>query len=193
MTSRLIYQDRELEIRVPTELDAPLHFEAIQASLAEISAWESWCAADYSLDDSRAYLIESYVKRQRGLEYRFCLFDVASGKIIGSIALNRIVQEYKTANIGYWIRSDFTGRSLAVTAVKAIARFAFQELGLTRLEIVALARNVRSRRVAEKSGAVDEGCHRNRLYYQDVPEDAWVYSLIPGDLPPRLVSTLTPL
>lgn len=187
MTSRVIYQDRDVEIRVPTELDAPLHFEAIQASMAEISAWESWCEADYSLDDSRAYLIESYVKRQRGLEYRFCLFDVESGKIIGSIALNRIVQEYKTANIGYWIRSDFTGRSLAVIAVKAIARFAFQELGLTRLEIVALARNLRSRRVAEKSGAVDEGCHRNRLYYQETPEDAWVYSLIPGDLTPRLV------
>lgn len=187
MSSRLIYQDEALEIRVPTELDAPLHFEAIQASISEISAWESWCDAGYSLEDSRAYLIEAFVKRQRGLEYRFCLFDLASGKIIGSIALNRIVAEYKTANIGYWIRSDFTGRSLAVTAVKAIARFAFQELGLTRLEIVALARNLRSRRVAEKSGALDEGRHRNRLYYNESPEDAWVYSLIPGDLTPKRV------
>lgn len=186
MTSRLIYRDENLEIRVPTELEAPLHFEAIQASVNEIAAWESWCDAGYSLEDSRTYLIESYVKRQRGLEYRFCLFDLTTGKIIGSIALNRIVPEYKTANIGYWIRSDFTGRSLAVTAVKAISRFAFQELGLTRLEIVAMAKNLRSRRVAEKSGAVDEGCHRNRLYYQGIPEDAWVYSLIPGDMPQKI-------
>ncbi|WAT04990.1 GNAT family N-acetyltransferase [Rouxiella badensis] len=127
MTSRLIYQDESMEIRVPTELEAPLHFDAIQSSMADISAWESWCSTGYSLEDSRTYLIDSYVKRQRGQEYRFCLFDLASGKIIGSIALNRIVPEYKTANIGYWIRSDFTGRSLAVTAVKAIARFAFNE------------------------------------------------------------------
>ena len=183
MTSRLIYQDESIEIRVPTELDAPLHFEAIQGSQAEISAWESWCSSGYSLEDSRTYLLDTYVKRQRGQEYRFCLFDLASGKIIGSITLNRIVAEYKIANVGYWIRSGFTGRSLAVTAVKAIAHFAFDELGLTRLEIVAMDKNHRSCRVAEKSGAVKEGLHRNRLYFQGQPRDAWVYSLIPGDLP----------
>lgn len=182
MTSRLIFQNESLEIRLPTELEAPLHFEAIQASIDDISAWESWCTADYSLEDSRTYLLDSYVKRQRGIEYRFCLFDRASGKIVGSIALNRIVHEYKTANIGYWIRSDFTGRSLAVTAVKALARFAFDELAMTRLEIVAMEKNHRSRRVAEKVGAVDEGLHRNRLYYQGTPVNAWLYSLIPGDL-----------
>jgi ribosomal-protein-serine acetyltransferase len=182
MTSRLIYQDESMEIRVPTELEAPLHFDAIESSMADISAWESWCSTGYSLEDSRTYLIDSYVKRQRGQEYRFCLFDLASGKIIGSIALNRIVPEYKTANIGYWIRSDFTGRSLAVTAVKAIARFAFNELGMTRLEIVAMEKNHRSCRVAEKSGAVKEGLHRNGLYFHGQPSNAWIYSLIPGDL-----------
>lgn len=182
MTSRLIFQNDSLEIRVPTELEAPLHFEAIQASIADISLWESWCTTGYSLEDSRTYLLDAYVKRQRGIEYRFCLFDLASGQIIGSVALNRIVHEYKTANIGYWIRSDFTGRSLAVTAVQAVARFAFEELLMTRLEIVALEKNYRSRRVAVKSGAADEGLHRNRLYFQGKPEHAWVYSLIPGDL-----------
>ncbi|WP_241481351.1 GNAT family N-acetyltransferase [Rouxiella chamberiensis] len=178
----MIYRDDNLEIRVPNELEAPLHFEAIQASFKDISAWENWCSAGYSLEDSRTYLIDSFIKRQRGLEYRYCLYDLPSGKIIGSVALNRIVHEYKTANIGYWIRSDFTGRSLAVTAVKALARFAFDELAMTRLEIVAMEKNLRSRRVAEKSGAVDEGLHRNRLYLQGKPIDAWVYSLIPSDL-----------
>lgn len=182
MTSRMIYQDEHLEIRVPNELEAPLHFEAIQASYKEIALWESWCSSGYSLEDSRTYLIDSFIKRQRGQEYRYCLYDRPSGKIIGSVALNRIVPEYKTANIGYWIRSEFTGRSLAVTAVNAIARFAFKELGLTRLEIVAMEKNHRSRRVAEKVGAVDEGLHRNRLYLQGKPSDAWIYSLIPSDL-----------
>lgn len=110
MASRMIYRDDNLEIRVPNELEAPLHFEAIQASFKDISAWENWCSAGYSLEDSRTYLIDSFIKRQRGLEYRYCLYDLPSGKIIGSVALNRIVHEYKTANIGYWIRSDFTGR-----------------------------------------------------------------------------------
>ncbi|MDR3430859.1 MAG: GNAT family N-acetyltransferase [Rouxiella aceris] len=183
MFSRQIYQDANLEIRFPNELEAPLHFDAIRTSIPEIGIWESWCSENYCLEDSRQYLIDSYVKRQRGQEYRFCLFERDSGKIVGSVAINRIVPEYKTANIGYWIRSDSTGRSLAVIAVKAIARFAFDELGMTRLEIVAMSGNLRSCRVAEKSGAVAEGLHRNRLYLRGQPRNAWVYSLIPGDLP----------
>lgn len=183
MFSRLIYQDAGLEIRFPNELEAPLHFDAIHTSIREIGVWESWCSENYCLEDSRQYLLDSYVKRQRGQEYRFCLYELDSGKIVGSVAINRIVPEYKTANIGYWIRSDSTGRSLAVIAVKAIARFAFDELGMTRLEIVAMSGNLRSCRVAEKSGAVSEGLHRNRLYLRGQPRDAWVYSLIPGDLP----------
>jgi ribosomal-protein-serine acetyltransferase len=169
MTSRLIYQDESMEIRVPTELEAPLHFDAIQSSMADISAWESWCSTGYSLEDSRTYLIDSYVKRQRGQEYRFCLFDLASGKIIGSIALNRIVPEYKTANIGYWIRSDFTGRSLAVTAVKAIARFAFNELGMTRLEIVAMEKIIAAAEWPKSLGRSKKDCIATGFTFMDSP------------------------
>jgi RimJ/RimL family protein N-acetyltransferase len=71
---------------------------------------------------------------------------------------------------------------LATIAAKAAVYFAFNELGLTRVEIVAMEGNQRSRRVAEKIGAVSEGLHRNRLYYHGQPRNAWMYSLIPSDL-----------
>lgn len=182
MTIRHIYQDNDIEIRVATELEAQLHFDAIHASVQDIGKWESWCTEHYLLEDSRKYLIDSEQKRHRGVEFNFCLFDRHSGQIVGSVSVNRINTDYKFANIGYWVRSDFTGKSLAALAAKAIARFAFEQLGLTRVEIVVMDGNQRSRRVAEKVGATPEGLHRNRLYYHGQPKDAWVYSLIPGDL-----------
>ncbi|MGV8924961.1 MAG: GNAT family N-acetyltransferase [Ewingella sp.] len=182
MIIRQLYQDSHTEIRVATELEAELHLDAIRASVQEIGAWESWCNEQYQLEDSRKYLIDSEQKRHRGVEFNFCLFDRASGQLIGSVGVNRINQDYKFANIGYWIRTGFTGHSLAPLAVKAAARFAFDELALTRLEIVAMEGNHRSCRVAEKAGAVAEGLHRNRLYYRGKPKNAWVYSLIPGDV-----------
>jgi len=182
MMTRQIYQDEEIEIRVATELEAALHLAAVQSSVKEIGAWESWCTEKYVLEDSRKYLIDSEQKRHRGAEFNFCLFERASGTLIGSVGINRINQDYKFANLGYWIRTGYTGRGLATLAVRATARFAFTELDLTRLEIVAMEGNDRSRRVAEKAGATAEGLHRNRLYYHGQPRDAWVYSLIPGDL-----------
>jgi len=182
MMTRQIYQDDDIEIRVATELEAVLHVAAIQDSVNEIGAWETWCTESYTSDDSRKYLADSELKRHRGAEFNFCLFERASGNLIGSVSLNRIVHEYKFANLGYWVRTGYTGRGLATLAVRAAARFAFTELELTRLEIVAMEGNARSRRVAEKAGATSEGLHRNRLYYHGQPRDAWVYSLIPGDL-----------
>lgn len=182
MMTRQIYQDDEFEIRVATELEAISHLDAVKASIKEIGAWEGWCTEHYSLEDSRKYLTDSEQKRHRGVEFNFCLFERASGHLIGSVGINRINQEYKYSNLGYWIRTGFTGRGLATLAVRAIARFAFNELELTRLEIVAMDGNDRSRRVAEKAGAKSEGLHRNRLYYHSQPRDAWMYSLIPGDL-----------
>lgn len=182
MLTRQIYQDEEIEIRVATELEAITHFAAVQASVAEIGAWESWCTDKYSPDDSRKYLTDSEQKRHRGAEFNFCVFERSGRNLIGSVGINRIVQEYKFSNLGYWIRTGYTGRGLATLAVKAAARFAFTELELTRLEIVVMDGNESSRRVAEKAGATSEGLHRNRLYYHGQPRDAWMYSLIPGDL-----------
>lgn len=184
MAIRQLFQDSDVEIRIATELEANLHFDAIQASCNEISAWENWCTKKYTLEDSRHYLIQSEYKRQRGIEFNYCLFDLSSGKLIGSVGLNRINKEYKAANIGYWIHSDFTGRSLAPLAVKAAARFAFNQLGMLRLEMVVMETNIRSCRVAEKAGALAEGLHRNRLIYHTQPRNAWVYSLIPSDILP---------
>ncbi|MFO6296514.1 GNAT family N-acetyltransferase [Rahnella selenatireducens] len=182
MMTRQIYQDEKIEIRIATELEAITHFAAVQASVAEIGEWESWCTDKYSLEDSRKYLTDCEHKRHRGTEFNFCLFERATGHLIGSVGINRINQDYKFSNLGYWIRTGYTGQGLATLAVRATARFAFKELELTRLEIVAMDGNDRSRRVAEKAGATSEGLHRNRLYYHGQPRDAWMYSLIPGDL-----------
>ena len=38
------------------------------------------------------------------------------------------------ANVGYWVRTGQTGRGIATAAVRLVARFAFEELGLLRLE-----------------------------------------------------------
>jgi RimJ/RimL family protein N-acetyltransferase len=66
-----------------------------------------------------------------------------------------------------------------IRAARQAARLGFEELGLTRLEIVALTHNLPSQKVAESIGAVRECQARNRLYFQGQPHDALVYSLVP--------------
>lgn len=181
MIPRQIYRDRQIEIRVPLEQEADQLFSAIYSSRHEIGQWENWCTDSMTLKDTQRFLHDSEHKRHKGCEFNFNLFEIATGRVIGGAAINNISHENKIANVGYWIHSQFTGRSLAPLAVKYLSEFAFNRLSLTRLEIVMMEENHRSRRVAEKIGATAEGLHRNRLYYHGKPRHAWVFSIIPGD------------
>jgi len=85
-------------------------------------------------------------------------------------------------NLGYWVRTTAAGRGIATQAARLMARFAFEQVGLHRVEIVAAIPNIASQRVAEKTGAVREGVLRNRLLIRGVSQDAMLFSLIPSDL-----------
>ena len=67
-------------------------------------------------------------------------------------------------------------------ATLLVARWAFESVGLERIEIVAATGNHASQSVAERVGATREGIARKRLNVHGVQHDAVVFSLIRGDL-----------
>ena len=118
---------------------------------------------------------------ESGREYPLGVFEAASGKVVGGTGVNHINKAYRTGNIGYWVRSRYTGKGIARFAACKSAVLGFEELGLTRLEIVVLTHNKASARVAEALGARFECEARNRLYFQGRPHNAFAYSLVPED------------
>jgi RimJ/RimL family protein N-acetyltransferase len=69
-------------------------------------------------------------------------------------------------------------------AARLVCRFAFEVLGLQRVEWWARVGNEGSRRVAEKLGFTMEGTCRARLLHRGERVDGWVGGLLPGDLRP---------
>ncbi len=160
---------------------AMLH-EAIVESFAELSRWMWWCHAEYSIDDTSAFLQSRDAQRATEEEYSFAVVDSNSGSFLGGLGLNQINRKYKMANLGYWVRTKATGKSVASRATRLGARFGFEDLGLQRIEIVAAVDNLPSQRVAEKSGATREGILRKRLVNRGEPRDAVMFSLVAEDL-----------
>jgi RimJ/RimL family protein N-acetyltransferase len=81
--------------------------------------------------------------------------------------------------IGYWCRTRFEGRGYITEAVRAISRFAFNELGARRLEIRCDARNERSARVAQRAGYQLEGrFHNHRIDSSGQLQDSLIFALV---------------
>ena len=89
------------------------------------------------------------------------------------------------AQIGYWMDPAARGRGVATAAVRALCAWGFASLGLGLIEWRAEVGNAASRRVAEKAGFRVEAVLRRRLVHRGGRVDAWIGSMLPGELPTR--------
>src|SRR5690606_756784 len=90
-------------------------------------------------------------ERHLGTGFGFGIF--ADGVLCGEINLSSIQRgPFQNAYVGYWIDQRWAGQGLMPEAVVVLARFAFEELRLHRMQISIIPRNRSSRRVVEKLG-----------------------------------------
>ena len=169
-TERLIVRKLEVE-------DAPHIYAAARESITEVYPFLPWYHPDYSMDETEQWLnhcIEQWPK-QRLLA--FAIFDRNNGAYIGGCGLNRY-DEHPTANLGYWIRSQATGRGYATEVTEALIEFGFKHASMARIEIVVSRQNPGSLRVAEKSSAIFEGHLRSRILLHGKLHDASMFAAI---------------
>ncbi len=166
--------DGDLIVRPPTASDAAEIAAAVRFSIEELLPWMVWASSDYDTADAETWAAKKLDP------YPFVITSEA-GEIIGTTGLNGLDEVNLRANLGYWLRSDQTGRGYATRATKLIARFGLEVVGLERIEVVMSVKNAPSRAVAERSGATYEGVARHRLRYNGEPHDAYMYSFIKAD------------
>jgi RimJ/RimL family protein N-acetyltransferase len=77
-------------------------------------------------------------------------------QLVGSFSLLEIDLDAEYAEVGYWVAKEARGRGLATEGVERLKLVADQ-LGVTRLELLAHKDNAGSRGVARKAGFVDTG------------------------------------
>src|SRR5215210_7159624 len=153
--------DEELLLRPFRVGDAPLLYYAVNESLNELKPWMSWATDSYTEMTAWEYVT---IARARWEEHSFYGFAITRGDdFLGACTLSSIHSLYRFCNLGYWVRTSMHGQGIAGRASRLVARFAFEQLGLIRVEIVIGVGNQASLRVAEKLGAHDEEILLNRI------------------------------
>jgi ribosomal-protein-serine acetyltransferase len=169
-----------IHIRRYEPSDVPEMVAAAHESIADVSPWMPWCHPNYSESDAIAWIRATLEGHENGTMYDFAVFDEA-GRYAGGCGINQISRLTGVANLGYWVRSSATGRSIAPSAVLQLIPWVFENTPLHRLEIVAAVANVRSQRVAEKVGAHRDAVLKKRVLVNGRPSDAVLYSILRPD------------
>ena len=109
-------------------------------------------------------------ERAAGTACGFAMFY--DGRFVGECNLNNISRgAVQSANIGYWIDEHYAGLGLTGEAVVGVMSYAFDVIGLHRVEVAIVPRNVASLRVIEKIGLRAEGIAQRFIEINGVWED----------------------
>lgn len=124
---------------------------------------------------------ESFIhKRLTEGGYYFAIVLKEENKVIGGTVISNINEMHKTAGGGIWLNEKYHGHGYGEEAWGARIQFAFEELGLRRLDNGYLKGNEKSRKMQLRFGYKEEGMRRKGFICQATGEtvDEYVTGLL---------------
>lgn len=153
--------------------------EAIRVSLADLNQWLPWARMDYTNGDTTAFIRESIQAWKEGRAWDYSIRTKEDpSRHVGNVSLWTVSKLGKSAEIGYWIRSDEVSKGICTEAVDRLLQEAFAAMGYHKVILRIAVGNEPSDRVAEKLGFTKEGVLREELLIRGNWVDHTLWSLL---------------
>ena len=132
-----------------------------------------------SIDKAKAHL--THCHKQSLARELFEFHVLYQDELCGIVRLNYFEWANRKAAIAYLLDEAHTGRGILTRAARSVLGFAFQTLGLNRVELRTASTNLASIRVAERLGFTREGELREAEWLEGSPVNELVYGLLRRD------------
>ncbi len=154
------------EIKTPRLILRPLAASDAEGIYAyakrdDVGPRAGW-APHRDINDTKDFIRHSLRKRKENQPGVFTVVHRAHDSIVGTIEIHSYIARFK-GEIGMVLHPDYWGKELMVEASRAVMVFAFEHLGLKRLEYKHYVENTASKRLWQKLGFTEEGIARNGL------------------------------
>lgn len=179
-TSPLELVGRRIVLRTLSDLDYDAWYEVRARCREWLVPWEPRSRGGPMPAEDRGSFAARCAIRERerhlGTGYGFGIF--AGSRFAGEVTLSSIQRgPFQSAFIGYWVDQALAGQGIVPEAVVVTLQFAFESIGLHRVEISIIPRNSASRRVVEKLELRMEGVAERFLEIDGRWEDHARYAI----------------
>jgi [ribosomal protein S5]-alanine N-acetyltransferase len=134
-----------------------------------------------SLEGFERFIMMMHVKRDEGHYACFAIEPIELGIAVGLIQLRAAESGFGLAEWGFAIGAPFWGTGLFPDAARLVMEFAFNTLGVHRLEARAAVFNARGNRALHKVGATCEGVLRSSLRKDGEVFDQNLWAILAAD------------
>lgn len=153
-------------------------------ALNEPETWKYSLVSAAGENGLKEYIKIALEGKASGKEYPFIVYDKKTNQYAGSTRFYDINVPYKTLQLGYtWYAKKFRGTGLNKHCKFLLLTFAFQKIGMERVEFRADNNNERSVAAMKSIGCKVEGVLRSHQPTRDVNirRDSIVLSILKGE------------
>jgi ribosomal-protein-alanine N-acetyltransferase len=163
---------RELELR-----DAPSLFALL--TVAEVARFIS--PPPTTVEGFERFVAWAQQERERGKYVCFAVVPHGMQTAVGLFQIRQLEPRFATAEWGFALGAAFWGTGMFLDGAELALDFAFESLGVTRLEARAAVANGRGNGALRKIGAVQEAVLRQSFLYQGNYIDQVLWSILESD------------
>lgn len=169
----------EIFLRHPRVSDYSAWRDLREASRAHLTRWEpDWLEEEATLAAFKKRIKSYEQAAKRRVAAPYFMFRRSDDRLIGGVSLINIVRGASlSAGIGYWIGADYVRRGHTRNGVRALLGFAFNELGLNRIEAACQPSNTPSRGLLASMGFREEGYAHEYLFINGAWRDHIIYAM----------------
>jgi RimJ/RimL family protein N-acetyltransferase len=193
-SQHIILEDERVLLRPLQQSDVE---HLLEISLNEPETWEYSLVQANGKENLINYIQLALAARDTKTQFPFIVFDKRSGKYAGSTRFYDINLEFKTLLLGFtWYGKQFRGTGLNKHCKFLVLQFAFETLGMERVEFRADNNNKRSIAAMKSIGCKEEGVLRNHILTSngDLRRDTIILSILREEwfksIRPHLVSIM---
>jgi RimJ/RimL family protein N-acetyltransferase len=133
-------------------------------SLNEPEIWKYSLQQAGGAENLEAYIASALEGRKSGSSYPFVVFDKRSNRYAGSTRFYDLLLGFQSVQVGYtWYGKEFQGTGLNAHCKYLLLEFAFEKMGMERVEFRADNNNARSIAAMKGIGCVVEGVLRQNM------------------------------
>lgn len=170
-------------LRPPARSDEKQWIDVREESREFLEFWEPTWPSDATTPAAFRRRLKKFSSDWRdGATYAFLIFTREDERLVGGITLSNVRRGVaQSGSVGYWMGKRFARNGYMAEAVQLTLEFAFDTLGLHRVEAACLPSNTPSRSLLLKSGFIQEGFARRYLRINGAWQDHISFAILRTD------------
>ncbi len=150
--------DSEIELKQLEQSDSTDIFNTINNQREYLGKWLPFVEFTREITDTENFVNSVINAPEERFEYLFAI--IKGGEFVGLIGFKDTDKQNKKTEIGYWLSEKYQKQGIVTKSVDKLCDFAFNKLGLNRIQIKCAVENISSKNIPKKLGFQFEGIER---------------------------------